>query len=218
MSDAKLLPAEIIHAVAAASDIAEVVGGYVALKKAGATYTALCPFHQEKTPSFFVTPARQTFKCFGCGAGGDVFHFVAQAENIRFPDAVRQLAHRAGIQIEGGESRLSTTDRPDLPTRPKLQIKRPEPSPFRLPADLHRGSRAELRIVAERRGLSVEGVALAHERGLLGFGRVCGFTSWLVTDQAGILAQGRRMDGEPYPAFKGLVERTVKADRGSWTV
>lgn len=94
-----MIPPETIEQVAAATDIVEVINGYVPLKRAGATYKARCPFHQEKSPSFNVNPARQIFKCFGCGAGGGVFKFITMFTNIDFPSAVRMLAERAGIPI-----------------------------------------------------------------------------------------------------------------------
>ncbi len=96
---AAMIPQETIEQVAAASDIVEVIGSYVPLKRAGATFKARCPFHQEKSPSFNVNPARQMFKCFGCGVGGSVFKFVTMFTNIDFPSAVRMLAERAGIPI-----------------------------------------------------------------------------------------------------------------------
>ena len=80
-------------------DITRVVGEYVTLKKAGARYVAPCPFHTEKTPSFGVSPSLQIFKCFGCGAGGDVLKFVELHQKLPFPEAVRFLAARAGIQV-----------------------------------------------------------------------------------------------------------------------
>jgi DNA primase len=86
--------------IRAASDIVDVIGSYLPLKKAGANFTALCPFHKEKTPSFNVNPHKQIFHCFGCHKGGDVFTFVKEYENIGFMDAVRRLAERAKIPIE----------------------------------------------------------------------------------------------------------------------
>src|SRR6516162_5003027 len=83
-----------------ASDIVDVIGSYLPLKKAGANFVALCPFHKEKTPSFNVNPHRQIFHCFGCHKGGDVFAFVKEYENIGFVDAVRRLADRAKIPLE----------------------------------------------------------------------------------------------------------------------
>ena len=77
----------------------EVIGSYFPLKRAGTNFKALCPFHQEKTPSFTVSPSRQTFHCFGCGAGGSVFRFVMDYEHVDFPSAVRKLGERAGIRV-----------------------------------------------------------------------------------------------------------------------
>src|ERR1035437_1333947 len=86
--------------IRAASDIVDIIGSYLPLKKAGANFVALCPFHKEKTPSFNVNPHKQIFHCFGCHKGGDVFTFVKEYENIGFMDAVRRLAERAKIPLE----------------------------------------------------------------------------------------------------------------------
>lgn len=86
-----------------ANDIVELVSTYLPLKRAGASYKALCPFHKEKTPSFHVNPARQIFHCFGCGKGGDVFRFVMEYENVDFTTAARILAQRAGITVDWEE-------------------------------------------------------------------------------------------------------------------
>jgi DNA primase len=89
-----------LEQIRSASDIVDVIGSYVPLKRAGANFVALCPFHREKSPSFNVNPQRQIFHCFGCNKGGDVFSFVREFENIPFMDAVRRLAERAHIPIE----------------------------------------------------------------------------------------------------------------------
>lgn len=91
--------------LAARNDIVEIVSQYVALKKSGTNYFGLCPFHNEKTPSFSVSPDKQIFHCFGCGEGGGVITFVMKAEGLEFPDAVHFLADKAGMQVpEQGEA------------------------------------------------------------------------------------------------------------------
>ena len=90
---------EQIEEVRSRSDIVSVIGRYVRLKRAGSGYTGLCPFHNEKTPSFHVNPARQMYKCFGCGVGGNVLTFVMEYENLTFPEAMEMLAQEAGIEL-----------------------------------------------------------------------------------------------------------------------
>ena len=97
---AGLFSSATLEQIRAASDIVDVIGSYVPLKRAGANFVALCPFHKEKSPSFNVNPHRQIFHCFGCHKGGDVFAFVKEYENIDFPEAVRRLADRAKIPLE----------------------------------------------------------------------------------------------------------------------
>jgi len=100
------IPEEVIEKILRTSNIVEVVEGYLPLKQTGKYYRALCPFHNEKTPSFTVNPERQIFYCFGCGEGGDVFRFLMRREGFTFPEAVRHLAERAGIPLpERGRSR-----------------------------------------------------------------------------------------------------------------
>ena len=81
------------------ADIVRVIGEYVRLKKSGQNFSGLCPFHQEKTPSFSVSAVKQMYYCFGCGKGGDVFQFVMELEKAPFPEAVRTVAEKCGIAI-----------------------------------------------------------------------------------------------------------------------
>ena len=90
---------EVIDEVISRNDIVDVISGYVKLKKNGSSYTGLCPFHNEKSPSFSVSGQRQLYHCFGCGAGGNVITFVMEYENMTFLEAVKMLGERAGVAI-----------------------------------------------------------------------------------------------------------------------
>lgn len=92
-------PDEIVEEVRARNDIVEVISSYIHLQKKGSNYFGICPFHNEKTPSFSVSPRKQIYYCFGCGSGGNVFRFVQNYENYTFPEALKLLADRAGITL-----------------------------------------------------------------------------------------------------------------------
>lgn len=94
-----MIPREVVEEVRHRTDIVELIGSYVTLKRAGSNFNGLCPFHSEKTPSFTVFPDSESFYCFGCGAGGDAITFVMKNENLDYPSAIEVLAGRAGIQI-----------------------------------------------------------------------------------------------------------------------
>ena len=93
------IPEEIITKIRGSQDIVEVISRHISLKKTGQNYTGRCPFHSEKTPSFVVSPGKQIFHCFGCATGGNVITFLMKYESITFPEAVKRLAHDAGIEI-----------------------------------------------------------------------------------------------------------------------
>src|SRR6056300_1649532 len=95
-----IISQETIQKILDETDIVELIQGYFPLKRAGVNYLALCPFHNEKSPSFNVNPQRQTFHCFGCGEGGDAIKFIMRYDNLPFPEAAKHLANRNGITIE----------------------------------------------------------------------------------------------------------------------
>src|SRR5436190_7274349 len=100
---AGFIPPAALEQIRAANDIVDVIGAVLPLKRAGANFLALCPFHKEKTPSFNVNPHKQIFHCFGCHKGGDVFTFLREYENLSFIEAARRLAERAGVPIAFAE-------------------------------------------------------------------------------------------------------------------
>ena len=113
-----LFPQQFVDDLKHHADIVVVIGDYVSLKKTGATYKGLCPFHGEKTPSFHVNRDKGFFHCFGCGVGGDVFKFLELHEKVGFADAVKQLAQRFGMSLpeleQNDEQRASTAERETL--------------------------------------------------------------------------------------------------------
>ncbi|WP_298271875.1 DNA primase [Geobacter sp.] len=149
-----MIPDDKIREVRERASILDVVSDYVSLRKSGANYQGLCPFHGEKTPSFNVNPARGIFHCFGCGVGGNAITFVARMEGLSFPEAVKFLAKRVGVEIE---------DRPATAAERRRQDEREElhgivEMAVQLYRDLLRrgGEGAAARSYLERRGVSAE--------------------------------------------------------------
>jgi DNA primase (bacterial type) len=112
------IPREIVEAVRERTDLVEVIGRHVSLQKRGGSHVGLCPFHQEKTPSFHVVSHKQFYHCFGCGASGDVFRFLQEIEGLGFVEAVRELAGPAGVEIR--EESLTAAERDRLRRRASL--------------------------------------------------------------------------------------------------
>ena len=110
-----MIPDDKVREVRERAAILDVISDYVNLRKSGANYQGICPFHGEKTPSFNVNPAREIFHCFGCGVGGNVFTFIMKIEGLAFPEAVKFVAKRVGVVIE---------DRPLTATEQKRQDER----------------------------------------------------------------------------------------------
>lgn len=109
-------PEDIVEEVRARNDIVDVISGYVKLQKKGSNYFGLCPFHSEKSPSFSVSPAKQMYYCFGCGAGGNVITFIMEYENYSFTEALRMLADRAGVELPTMEYDKEAREQADLRT------------------------------------------------------------------------------------------------------
>jgi DNA primase len=145
---------ETVEQVAAASDIVAVISSYFPLKRAGTEFRAICPFHQEKTPSFFVSPSKQSYYCHGCGAGGAVFQFLMQYENIDFPEAVRRLASRAGIAII--EDELSAEEEAKQSLRKRLLRLHFEVSAWFHKNLLRTKAAAHARLYLKNRGINIE--------------------------------------------------------------
>lgn len=156
----------------------------------------------DRVPSFNLHKDR--YKCFGCGAQGDAVDLLAEELGLDRIEAVREFKRRAGLIEEA----------PPVALRPK------EEAPPTWP-DFRSGTNAEMEALARLRGLSPHGLALADGMGVLRFGQVCGRACWLVTDASGRIAEGRRMDGLPFPAFKELPERKahcLPGSRKAWPV
>ena len=113
---------EIIEEVRSRNDIIDVISTYVKLQKKGSSYFGLCPFHNEKSPSFSVSRQKQMYYCFGCGAGGNVFTFLMEYENYTFVEALKYLADRAGVELPEEEYSREAKERAEEQMRQKQSI------------------------------------------------------------------------------------------------
>ncbi|MDR0647947.1 MAG: DNA primase [Synergistaceae bacterium] len=190
-------------------DIVELIGSYVQLRRVGSSLKGLCPFHSEKTPSFIVSPDRQTFHCFGCGKGGDVFTFLMEIEGLSFREALEQLARRAGV-------RLSRPSSGDTARRKDTGVILEAAEAFFEKSLLGSGGEAP-RLYLERRGLGRDDLA----RFGLGWGpqswdallshlRAAGYADGDIVS-AGLAGQGER---GLYDRFRGRVIFPVRDEMG----
>ncbi len=196
----------VIDEVSRATDIVQVIAGYIPIKKAGANYKALCPFHREKTPSFMISPQKQIYHCFGCGAGGNVFSFVMKYENMTFPETLRHLAQKAGIRIP--EERKFSKE--------KVSKKRVVSEIYSAACEYYRtnyvndikGKPARDYFEAKR-GFSRQvcsffkiGYASFDSRGLLNYLRKKGFQEDIIRRSGLVISPA---SGQPYDFFRGKV-------------
>lgn len=179
--------------------VVDVVGSYVRLQKAGANFKASCPFHHEKTPSFYVSPAREIWHCFGCGASGDIFGFVKQIEGVEFPEALEILAAKAGVTLKKEDPRL-------VSERSRLLALIEEATRF-FTAELKK--RGDALAYLKNRGLAAEtvasfrlGYAPAEWRALTAFLAARGYRKEEM-ERSGLAI--RKESGEVYDRFRGRI-------------
>lgn len=214
------LAPELIDQINAANDIVDVVGGYFPLKRAGAMWKALCPFHQERTPSFTVNPQRQIFKCFGCGAGGGPIRFVMMYENLGFVDAAKKLAERAGIRVE--EGMMSPEDEARVSRRRRLLALHAEAADFFHLQLMKKPSAQIARDYLKGRGMTSEvakswriGYAPDAWDAMAAFARDRGFDrEELLQSGLAKLRDEDRPHGEFYDRFRGRVMIPICNDTG----
>lgn len=198
---------DIIRRVRDSVDIYDLVSGYVSLKKTGKNWLGLCPFHSEKTPSFNVNPAKQIFHCFGCGVGGDAFKFLELQEGLNFPEAVKQLAGRAGVSLPESRPRADEK-KSDDERKALLKITAEAADYFRRELEGPAGSAA--RAYLAKRGLTdavIRDFSLGYARpewdGLLKHLRQHGHSPALL-EKAGLIV--KRSEGEGhYDRFRGRI-------------
>jgi DNA primase len=214
------LAPELIDQINSANDIVEVVSGYFPLKRTGAVWKAICPFHTERTPSFTVNPQRQIFKCFGCGAGGGPIRFVMMYENLGFVDAAKKLAERAGIRVEQGM--MSAEDEERVSMRRRLLALHAEAADFFHLQLMKKPSAQIARDYLKGRGMGSEvakswkiGYAPDSWDAMGAFARERGFAQEELL-QSGLvkLRDEDRPQGDFYDRFRGRVMIPICNDTG----
>jgi DNA primase len=205
-----------IDQVQAAADMVEVVGQYTELRKAGANYSGRCPFHEERTPSFSVNPTEKLYYCFGCGAGGNLFGFVQEKENLDFPGAVEYLAEKYGVALEYEES--SARGDAERRRRERLRTLLEQATAYYERVLAEAKAAAPAREYLARRGFEADvchrfrlGFSLAAWDKLLQAAAAKGFTEQDLLD-AGLVIPGKQ--GRPYDRFRGRLIFPLADDRG----
>lgn len=215
-----LIPPETIEQIAASNDIVEVISSYIPLKRAGVMWKALCPFHQERSPSFSVNPQRQIFKCFGCGAGGSVIRFVMTYENLDFVSAAKKLADRAGIKIV--EAEMSAEDTARYGMRRRLLALHAAAAEFFHTQLLKKPSAQVARDYLKGRGIGTEiakawkiGYAPDSFEAFTDFAHAEGFTAQELVESGLVkLRDEERRDGDFYDRFRNRVMFPICNDTG----
>ena len=193
-------------------DIVDFISDYVQLRKSGQNWKGLCPFHAEKTPSFMVSPSKQIFHCFGCGAGGDVIRFLMQYEHLPFPEALQVLARKAGIQLQALKSDRKTIEKDE-------QVRRALGDAAEFYAGKLKGSRSASEYIGKR-GISREtaeifriGYAPAGWHNLLEYLKGRGHNDTILRD-AGLVVSGEK---GMYDMFRDRIIFPITGIQGSVT-
>ena len=209
-----MIPDDMVEEVRAAADIVDVIGEFVQLKKAGREYKANCPFHEERTPSFYVVPAKGFYKCFGCGKSGDVFSFVMERQGLDFVEAVKHVAGRAGVQVREVKRNREEED----PNRPLHEINGFARDWFRNQLE-DAGVGAAARAYLEGRGIGADvaeryglGFAPDEWRALRDAAAKHGLDEELLLE-VGLLGTSER-SREPYDRFRGRIMFTIESRSG----
>ncbi|HSH46206.1 MAG TPA: DNA primase [Longimicrobiales bacterium] len=208
-----MIPDSVVEEVRDRADIVEIIGEHVQLKRAGREFKALCPFHNEKTPSFYVVPGKGFYKCFGCGESGDIYSFLMAHLGLSFNEAVEQLAHRVGVEIPRDEP------------RPEDDALRPYREAVAFAADFYRRQLLDPEAGEKaRRYLSGRGISEdAAERFMLGYApdgwrvlREAAHTHGItdeVLEEAGLIKRSEKVD-EPYDRLRDRLIFPITDTRG----